>query len=88
MEFTTTIVDLDLGAADFEIQTRCLVLRNGIAATTVARDTTTNPVFKMMIDRWSQTRGPEWLSRHIDEVQRLLALELALAKLAASYSLN
>jgi hypothetical protein len=83
-EFTTTVTDLGLGGFDFEIQTKCLVLRDGSARSAIARDTTANPVFSKMLDRWSQTRGVEWLSRHIVEVQRRLALELALAQLATA----
>ena len=82
-EFTTSVTDLGLGGFDFLIQTRCLVLRDGIAATGLAQDTTANPVFTKMLDRWTQTRGAEWLSRHIISVQRQLALELALENLAA-----
>jgi hypothetical protein len=82
-EFVTSVFDLGLGGFDFLIQTRCLVRRDGVAATGLAQDTTTNPVFTKMLDRWAQTRGTEWLSRHIVSVQRQLALELALANLAS-----
>jgi len=49
----------------------------------LAQDTTANPIFTKMLDRWARTRGAEWLSRHIISVQRQLALELALENLAA-----
>jgi hypothetical protein len=83
-EFVTSVSDLGLGGFEFLIQTRCLVRRDGVAATGVAQDTTANPVFTKMLDRWAQTRGAEWLSRHIVSVQRQLALEFALANLASS----
>ena len=82
-EFVTSVSDLGLGGFDFLIQTRCLVRRDNVAATGVAQDSTTNPVFTKMLDRWAQTRGAEWLSRHIISVQRQLALELALSNLVS-----
>jgi hypothetical protein len=82
-EFVTSVYDLGLDGFDFLIQTRCLVRRDDVTATGVAQDTTTNLVFTKMLDRWAQTRGAEWLSRHIVSVQRQLALELALANLAS-----
>ena len=80
-EFTTTIKDLSLVGFDFEIQTCCTLRYRLLIAQALARDTTMNPVFAKMLDRWATVRGPEWLAEHIIQVQRQLAFELALSRL-------
>jgi hypothetical protein len=49
-----------------------------IKAATIT-DTTDDPFFAKMVDRWARQRGVDWMARHIVEVQRKFAYDVAVA---------
>ncbi len=58
-----------------------------LVKTATISDTTEDPFFANMIDRWARQRGVDWMARHIVEVQRKFAYDIALAGLRCLRSL-
>ena len=75
----------ELAAGGFVVITRAELWQGDLLVKTATiSDTTEDPFFAKMIDRWARQRGVDWMARHIVEVQRKFASDIALAGLRLS----
>jgi hypothetical protein len=70
----------DLSAGGFVVVTTAELWQGELLVKTASiSDTTEDPFFAKMVDRWARVRGVDWMARHIIEVQRKFAYDVAVA---------
>lgn len=75
----------ELADGDFVVITRAELWQGDLVVKTATiSDTTEDPFFAKMIDPWARQRRVKWMARHIVEVQRKVAYDIALARLRLS----
>jgi len=75
----------DLSGDGFVVVTTAELWQGDLLVKTASiSDTTEDPFFAKMVDRWARVRGLDWMARHIIEVQRRFAYDIAMAGLRLS----
>jgi hypothetical protein len=70
----------DLSGDGFVVVTKAELWQGDLLVKTASiTDTTEDPFFAKMVDRWARQRGVDWMARHIVEVQRKFAYDVAVA---------